>query len=392
LQYRHQVQEIALAKKLTILILVDWFAPGFRAGGPIQSTVNIAFALKDKYTIKVLTTDTDFGEENPYPGIPANQWTQEMDEEIKIYYAQKKGLNSRQIRNLIAESQADFVYLNHLFSPLFVVYPLWLKWTGKIKGKIVICPRGALTQSALSVKRFKKIPLLILLRMTGIAKRVRFHATNEVEKTAIEERFPNSEVIVANNLPSTRQLPFTDLEKKPGFLKAIFIARIHPIKNLAFLLDLLKHVKQSIMLTIVGPLEEKDYWEECEKLISGLPQNIKANYQGAIPPHELPAQLHQHHLYILPTSGENFGHSIFEAFLAGRQVLISDQTPWLNLYEQNIGWDLPLNEMFGFVNAIETAAAWNQHDFTAHASASWQFAKNFIAHDSVSSQYQKLFS
>ena len=102
------------------------------------------------------------------------------------------------------EADADYIYLNHLFSPLYVVYPLWLKWRGIIKGKVVICPRGALYDSALSIKKYKKTPFLKLFKWMGIHKLVKFHATNEREQKAILEYFPGSEVMIADNLPSTR--------------------------------------------------------------------------------------------------------------------------------------------------------------------------------------------
>ena len=46
---------------------------------------------------------------------------------------------------------------------------------------------------------------------------------------------------------------------------------------------------------------------------------------------------------ILPTHGESFGHIIVEAWAAGCPVLISDRTPWRELREQGVGWDVPLD-------------------------------------------------
>ena len=149
-------------KKKRILIIVDWFAPGYKAGGPIQSCVNLSFALKDFYDVYVFTSDTDHGETAPYKDIPPDQWITNIDPAIKIYYAKRNGLSLKQIKNEIESVNADFVYLNHLFSPYFVVYPLWLKYAGSIKNKLIVCPRGALYDSALSVKPYKKKPFLFL--------------------------------------------------------------------------------------------------------------------------------------------------------------------------------------------------------------------------------------
>src|SRR5882762_1417125 len=104
-----------MSAKKNILVLVDWFAPGYKAGGPIQSCVNFAFAMKDEFVIRVLTTDTDHGEHQPYPGIPANRWITNLDPEIQVLYLKRAGLGRRQIRQQLEAAGADYIYLNHLF-------------------------------------------------------------------------------------------------------------------------------------------------------------------------------------------------------------------------------------------------------------------------------------
>src|ERR1700712_5717376 len=100
-------------RKKKILVMVDWFAPGYKAGGPIQSCVNFAFALKKDFAIYILTTDTDHGEEKPYEGIVANQWLSNIDPDFKVYYAKKSTLTRKQLKTVIQDVNADFIYLNH---------------------------------------------------------------------------------------------------------------------------------------------------------------------------------------------------------------------------------------------------------------------------------------
>jgi glycosyltransferase involved in cell wall biosynthesis len=378
--------------KKKILVLVDWFAPGYKAGGPIQSCVNFAFSLNDAFEIFILTTDTDHGETQPYEGIPTGQWLTHLHPDFKVKYLPKAALGPGLLRKEILGLDADFVYLNHLFSPLFVVYPLWLKRTGRLRGRVVLCPRGALYDSALSVKPWKKHPFLKLFRWLGIQRRIVFHATNQREKEAILRFFPASEVRIADNLPNSNQPPFQSYPKEAGNLRCIFISRIFPIKNLLYYLDVLARVRTKVELTIVGPVEDKAYWEECRKKIATLPDHIRANWLGPKRNDELMPILLQHHLYVLPTTGENFGHSIFEALLAGRPVLISDQTPWLGLSALKAGWDLPLADPEGFARATETAGDWDQAHFDEWALAAWSFARQFIKNPDLQSQYLKLFA
>ncbi len=374
-----------------LLILTDWFAPGYKAGGPIQSCINICAALNKQYNIYVLTTDTDHGETNPYPGIVSNKWVNDTSLNISICYLEKKALSAKKIKEQIILINADTVYLNHLFSPLFVVYPLWLKFSGIIKSRIVVCPRGALYESALDVKRYKKMPLLFVYKRMGIHKKVIFHATNLREQKAIESYFPGSEVIEADNLPNTKQPHFNTIKKEPGTLDCIFIARIVPIKNLLFLLEALRNVVHKIKLTVVGPAEQENYWKQCQDMISKLPANVEVNYIGPRPNNELNLLIQQHHLFILPTTGENFGHAVFESFLAGRPVLISDQTPWLHLQKEKAGWDLPLQNKNDFTEAINAVAAYQQDEYDEYAKGAWNYAANYISNKLSREQYFKLF-
>ena len=375
-----------------LMILVEWFTPGYKAGGPIQSCLNISLALKDYYDIYVLTTDRDHGETQPYFGVEANRWIEDKQLGIKIYYIDKQFISFKQIAKQISAIAPDFIYLNLFFSPHFIIYPLWLKYKKKTGASVIICPRGNLYDSALSLKWYKKKPMLLLYKKMNIMQHVKFHATNEREKIAINHFFPNSNIQVANNLPNINQPPFAMLHKEPGKINCIFIARIVPIKNLLFILKLLEKIKGQVNFTIVGPQENMLYWNECKNKMNYLPKNISVNYLGAKNNQELTRLMQENHLFILPTTGENFGHSIFESFLGGRPVLISDQTPWLNLIHDNVGWDLPLDAPAAFINAIEKATAWNQQEFNVFANAAWKYAHNFISNPSLIKPYHQLFS
>ena len=44
---------------------------------------------------------------------------------------------------------------------------------------------------------------------------------------------------------------------------------------------------------------------------------------------------------------------ISEALVSGCPVLISDQTPWRNLEEAGVGWDIPLGETERFQSVLQ---------------------------------------
>ncbi|MCH7535891.1 MAG: hypothetical protein IH948_09165, partial [Bacteroidetes bacterium] len=63
-------------KKLKILIFVDWYVPGYLAGGPIRSVYNLAQQLSKSNEVFVLTGDKDFGSESVYEGVKLNDWNE----------------------------------------------------------------------------------------------------------------------------------------------------------------------------------------------------------------------------------------------------------------------------------------------------------------------------
>src|ERR1700712_5692261 len=99
-----------------LLILIEWFTPGYRAGGPIQSCVNLCIALKETYDIYVFTTDTDHGETMPYKNVVTEKWITDPHTGVQVYYANKKLLSFSAIGKQISQVDPHFIYLNLLFS------------------------------------------------------------------------------------------------------------------------------------------------------------------------------------------------------------------------------------------------------------------------------------
>ncbi len=123
-----------------------------------------------------------------------------------------------------------------------------------------------------------------------------------------------------------------------------------------------------------------------------MPANIKVSYAGEIPNHQLPDITARHHIFVLPTRGENFGHAIFEALILGKPVLISDQTPWRNLLPAKAGWDLSLEQPELFRQAIEQAAAFTREEYTSWSLATRNYVENYLQQLDLKDEYLKLFS
>ena len=379
--------------KSSILILTDWFAPGYKAGGPIRSCLNLARALKDHFRVHVLTTDTDFKALAPYPGITSNQWT-DFEPGIQVNYLSDSSLNRYQIFQEIQALSPDIVYLNSMFSIPFTIWPLWMKRTHRYRGKVILAPRGMLHAGAMQYKTLKKRAFINVLKWLGIHKLIKFHATDGQEKQDINYFFGlKASIRVLPNLPNLTLPPFRQVQKKPGEVKWVYISRIGPKKNLLFFLELLRksRKKGKIQFDIIGPIEDPIYWKKCQKIIESLPIHITVSLIGELPPQSIAERLWTYHFFVLPTWGENFGHAIFEAFVAGKPVLISDQTPWHDLRDRLLGWALPLDEPESFLKAIDEALVMDTSTYHRWSEHTRQFACDYIRQTDWVEGYSTLF-
>ena len=334
-----------MAKK-KVLIFIDWYLPGYKAGGPIQSVANLVAHLKDECDFLIITRDTDYCESEPYPNVKCDAWN--VVDGTKVYYFSQNALTRSNISKLIRKTEFDVVYLNGIFSLYFTLFPLYFLRKKK-DTTVVIAARGMFAQSALKVKKLKKQFFLFAVKILGLFNKVVFHATTENEKKDIRIALGDKvQIKTAGNLPQKNKIEQKIKKiKQEGVVKLVNVARIAPEKNLLYALQVLKNAKEDVVFDFYGPIYNNDYWEECKTAINALPQNVKANYKGSLQTEKVLVELGNYHFMFMPTRGENFGHIILQSLSVGCPVIISDQTPWKQLEEKKVGWDISLNEELG---------------------------------------------
>jgi len=344
-----------VADKQIILVFLDYYLPGYKAGGPLRSIANLIDHLGDEYIFKIVTRDRDLGDDRPYSDIKADAWQSLGKSEV--YYCSPQNMSFMAVRKIIYSTNHDVLYLNSFFSPTFTIKPLLLRRLGLIpQKKMILAPRGEFSMGALALKAFKKRAYIVLARLLQLYHGVIWQASSVLEKIDILRSVTPqpATVIVAPDLPG--QLPIRKNsrthKKVVGHLKLVFLSRISPMKNLYGALMMLGGIKENISFNIYGPIEDEKYWEKCKNVIDSLPANIEVQYLGAIANEQVSEILAEHDLFFFPTHGENFGHVILEAFASGCPVLISDQTPWQGLQEMGVGWNLPLNRPDLFDQAL----------------------------------------
>ncbi len=174
--------------------------------------------------------------------------------------------------------------------------------------------------------------------------------------------------------------------KKSGAAKFIFVARISKIKNPIYLLDRIAEIAGDIELSLYGPLEDRELWQACADKIATFNGSKRVTYKGELAHEAVAAAMLDHHAFVLPTLGENFGHAIFEALQSGTPVIISDKTPWKNLEKERAGFDLSLEDPASWAKALQQVVNMDESQFLEFSRGALSFAAKSSPRENVERQ------
>jgi glycosyltransferase involved in cell wall biosynthesis len=311
---------------------------------------------------------------------------------------------------LLLTLKPDVIYINSFFSRPFSMAAL-LAWHSLGKGNqpgLILAPRGEFADGALHLKRLRKSLYMHLVRLLGGYRNVVWHASTLFEEKDILRQFSRTDevtiagpitgahravIATALDMPSrsdqsTGQFP----EKQPGTLKVVFLARVSRMKNLQYALEVVRGLRGQVSFTIYGPLEDKNYWADCQRLIADMPANILVRYGGAVEHNRVQATIGAHDIFLLPTLGENFGHVIYEALSAGCPVVISDRTPWRELEESGVGWDLPLDAPDSFRGVLQQCIDMTADGFRTLRCKAHTYAEEINSSTAILDQNRKMLN
>jgi glycosyltransferase involved in cell wall biosynthesis len=349
------------ARKPVVLVFLHYYLPGYKSGGPIRTIANLVEALGDEFDFRIVTSDRDATDSEPYPGLLSpGQWARVGKADVLYLPPDRKGL--RAIAGILRATQHDTLYLNSFFDPVFTVMPLLARRLGLFpKRRCVVAPRGEFSPGALRLKAPKKRAYLTASRTLGLYGNVIWQASSSQEAEDIRRVMGAAamDIRVVVNLPASAD-PETIPVHRPRVegepLRVVFLSRISPMKNLEFAIEVLQQVQRPVTFDIYGPVREAGYWEHCRKLLTKLPRHVTASYRGGVEHDKVSSVLSGCDLFFLPTRGENYGHVIYEALAVGTPVLIADTTPWRGLADFGAGWDLSLAEPEAFSERIDRMA------------------------------------
>ena len=305
-----------------ILIFIDYYLPGFKAGGPIKTVSNSINYLCKTYEFYILTRNHDLNDKFTYD-IETGKWIK--NDEYTIMYLGQNEFRVKTLKKIIAEVNPFCFYINSFFSFKLSI-KIVLFCIPRIS-KIILAPRGELSNSAISNKKTIKTLYLFYSVLFQKYKGLIFQASNDEERNDINKYFPKNKIIIIpdpiDNINGSKTSSYI---KYTNYLKLCFISRITPIKNLKFCFELLNSIElisENIYLDIYGPIENEHYWKECMKI-----QNNRINYCGELIPALVKDTFCKYDFFFFPSESENFGHVIFESLSVGTPVILSNNTLW----------------------------------------------------------------
>ncbi len=371
-------------------MFIDWFLPGYKAGGPIRSVANITERLSEFYDFYIVTRDTDKGNSVAYTGIKQGVW--EQKKRYNVMYLKSDLAYFKHVAKLLKQDIFSAVYFNSLFSPRYTLFPLLYSKLFLKNKKIILSPRGMLGMGALAIKSKKKHIFLKFSKLTGLFKNIKWHATDDDENNNIKKYFgEEANVIQIPNISG-----FVDTQVvKPSFntVKFVFLSRISKIKNLLYAIKLFEDMNFSkrVVFDIYGPAEEKNYLNECKIAANSDRINIEINFKPAVKGSEVVNMLKKYHFFLLPTLHENYGHVIYEALAAGCPLLISTHTPWRNLKSKAVGYDVDLKEVKEFKKIIKKCVDYTEVQYTKLSNNALAYANSIANNVELITKYKKLF-
>jgi glycosyltransferase involved in cell wall biosynthesis len=372
-----------VTEKPTILIICDYYLPGFESGGAMRTLVNMVDRVGDEFSFRVITRDHD-GPLNrvSYASVGLNAWNRVGNADV--YYLTKENVRPGQIRDLINQTAPDAIYLNSFFSKLTVL-TLSLRRFNKIRPiPIILAPEGELVPGGLKLKPLKKRLYITIAKLLSLLNQVIWKAASDSEQIDVETEFgPESKIYIAPNMPPQFDPVNTARAVKPpkiaGEATMVFLSRFMRKKNFNWLLEHIVSVKGRLSIDIFGPLEDAEYWEETQRILKTLPGNIDVQYKGTVPHEKVAETLAKYHFFVLPTLGENFGHIFVEALAAGCPIIASDRSPWRDLEKQGIGWDIPLEDPNAWTRAINRCLNMDDREYQDLSDRGRKFAIEWLS-------------
>lgn len=266
--------------------------------------------------------------------IPLNQWV--ASDSGKVIYVKTYHLHFPFYQTIISLQnfrRADIIHISSFFFPTGFITALAARL---LKKKLVWSAHGELDTAALAHSKYKKKPILWLIKKL-IGKYPLYHSTCPEETKYIKAVFGDDARIVY--IPNYIEIPAQVSRNPQKYL--LYIGRIHPkkaIDNLIRATSMSKEFLQSEYTLKIAGKGKKEFEDDLKNLVKELDLEKKIEFIGQVEGGYKQKLLADAYFTIMPSHTENFGLVVPESLAQTTPVIASKGAPWKSLEVNKVGF------------------------------------------------------
>ena len=371
-----------------IMVFIGGYLPGEKYGGPVTSIYNFTEIFGTLFDISIVCCDHDFGEKERYQNVHTG-WNSVG--KARVVYLPDRQCNRKYFLKLIMEEAPDLIYASGIMHFSFNAPMIYT--AKKIGIPVLLAPRGDICKNAISIKKWKKIPFLFLMKCLKFFDGIYFHATMEEEEENLVKYLGVDirKIYVLPNLPAPTNYGKFYSNKELGKLRVVFVSRIQTKKNLLDAIKAVNLMNQKCEFDIYGPIENVEYWEKCTSEIQKSPSNVSVRYCGVLSPSDAKEIYSKYNCFLFLTLSENYGHVIAEALSHDCPVIISQgTTPWDDLMEWNAGAVIPLGNLEAVAEELDRMAKMSEKQYREMIKNVREYIKVKVSLDQLKEKYEEM--
>jgi glycosyltransferase involved in cell wall biosynthesis len=314
---------------MKIFYPLEVFFPS-QAGGPANTIYWITKNLiKQGFQPIIVATDKGLPS-----NIKVNKWLE--TDGGKVIYIKTHFLNFPFYQTFISLSnfyRSDIVHISSFFFPTAFLTAFAARFLRK---KLIWSARGELDTQALNYSRFRKKPILWLIKNL-IGTYSSFHSTCDEETQYIKNIF--GEAADIRQIPNYIELP--DQVERNATKYLLYIGRIHPkkaIENLIVAISRSPKFLQSDFVIKIAGKGKPEFETELHNLVKELNLSEKIIFVGQVEGATKQKLLADAYFTIMPSHTENFGNVVLESLAQSTPVIASKGSPWQVLEDEKIGF------------------------------------------------------
>ena len=284
-------------------------------GGPSNSVPAIAKYLNKTIDIELACFKNDIQDKSYVKSFKSNN-------PFYFSYELYKYLIFRSNEDNIIHSHGLWLYTN--------IVPYFIKQKKDVK--LVLSPRGTLSQWALNKSKIKKKIVYNLMFQKKALKSIDcFHATSKIEYDEIRNFGYRQPVAIIPNGIEKQKIIYN----KSNHVS--FFGRINDKKGIELLINAFSDVsnKLDFGLKIFGIKEDENYYNKIKKMIKN---NSRIKLMDPVYGEDKIKSYQESIFTLMPSFSENFGNIVLESLINGTPALSTKYAAWDKLEIKNCGF------------------------------------------------------